>query len=120
MMTKDEIDAFCEKCPDCGKRECCRINKCAECREVYSCMVKVCVLEHKGLHSPRQTLKGEEYERAEGKEIGRMTNPKIAARLRAYIAAGEADSTELMYEKLSRYEDTGLEPEEIKIRWERT
>lgn len=48
MMTKDEIDAFCEKCPDCGKRECCRINKCAECREVYSCMVKVCVLEHKG------------------------------------------------------------------------
>lgn len=57
---------------------------------------------------------------AEGKEIRRMTNPKIAARLRAYIAAGEADSTELMYEKLSRYEDTGLEPEEIKIRWERT
>lgn len=31
---------------------------------------------------------------AEGKEIRRMTNPKI--------------------------EDTGLEPEEIKIRWERT
>lgn len=56
----------------------------------------------------------------EGKEIRRMTNPKIAARLRAYIAAGEADNTELMYEKLSRYEDTGLEPEEIKIRWERT
>ncbi len=47
MMTKDEIDAFCEKCPDCGKRECCRINKCAECREVYGCM-EVCVLEHKG------------------------------------------------------------------------
>lgn len=57
---------------------------------------------------------------AEEKKIQRMTSPKLAARLRAYIAAGEADSTELMYEKLSRYEDTGLEPEEILIRWERT
>nr|DAG58323.1 MAG TPA: Protein of unknown function (DUF2089) [Caudoviricetes sp.] len=48
MMTKDEIDAFCEKCPDCGKRECSRIDKCAECSRVCGCMVEVCVLEHKG------------------------------------------------------------------------
>nr|DAQ83890.1 MAG TPA: hypothetical protein [Caudoviricetes sp.] len=49
MMTKDEIDAFCEKCPDCGKRECSRIGKCAECpNKGYGCMVEVCVLEHKG------------------------------------------------------------------------
>lgn len=47
MMTKDEIDAFCEKCPDCGKRECNRIGKCAKCRKGYGCMVEVCVLEHK-------------------------------------------------------------------------
>lgn len=39
MMAKDEIDAFCEKCPDCGKRECNR---------VCGCMVEVCALAHKG------------------------------------------------------------------------
>lgn len=47
MMAKDEIDAFCEKCPDYGKGECNRTGKCAECRKVYGCM-EVCVLENKG------------------------------------------------------------------------
>ena len=55
------------------------------------------------------------------KEI-RLTSPKTAEMLRATpeFIGGYADLTELISEKLSRYEDTGLEPEEIIIRWERT
>lgn len=47
MMTKDEIDAFCEKCADEGKDGCCRAGKCAECRKAYGC-IDICVLEHRG------------------------------------------------------------------------
>lgn len=55
------------------------------------------------------------------KEI-RLTNPETAAYIRGQreYLDGYADIDKLRYEKLSRYEDTGLEPEEIKIRWERT
>lgn len=52
----------------------------------------------------------------------RLTSPSVAEHLRETpeFIGGYADATILAYEKLSRYEDTGLEPEEIKIRWERT
>ncbi len=44
----------------------------------------------------------------------------IAKTAPAPAARKEIRLTSPIYEKLSRYEDTGLEPEEIKIRWERT
>lgn len=52
----------------------------------------------------------------------RLTSPTVAERLRETpeFIGGYANTTMLAYEKLSRYEDTGLEPEEILIRWERT
>ncbi len=54
------------------------------------------------------------------KEI-RLTSPRVAEQisLTPEFTGGYAHTEELLYEKLARYEDTGLEPEKIKIRWER-